>query len=103
MENLNIEINLERKRKKLIDKNREAKIEKLNLIRALNNLYLEIHSLYIDYEILKDFDKIMNTEEHLKRILNEDHSTKGSKKKGKKDHIEVDNDKIISDYRVKFS
>ena len=100
LENLNNEIKLEKERKRLIVKNKELKYEKTNLLRALNSLYKEIRSLHVDAEFLQNFDKLMDTDEKLKRILNEDQSIKGTKKKNIKIRSFFENEKIIQEFRV---
>ena len=100
LEHLNNEINLERTRMKYLEKNKELIMEKTNSQRTLNTLYKEIRSLLIDIEFLSNFDKLMDTEEKL-RIILEDQS-KGSKKKGNKENA-FKNEKLLAILRVIIS
>lgn len=101
IENLNNEIILERKRKKLIEKNREIKTEKMNLIHALNSLYKEIRDLNVDCEFLENFDRLMDTEEKLKRMFEDDSSKFNNNKKKKIQFKNLsERDALLSEMRV---
>ena len=101
LENLNNEINLERQRKNLIEKNKEQKFEKANLQKALNTLYKEMRSLHVNSEFLKDFDKLMDKEDKIRRMINDDPSLKVSKKKGNiKVRSVFENEKLMVELRV---
>ena len=101
MENLNNEINLERKRKKMIEKNRELKMEKHNILQALNSLNKEIRNLNVDCEFLENFDKLMDTDEKIKKMM-EDNNTPKTGKKGKKYMFRntAESEKLLADLRV---
>jgi len=104
MENLNNEIILERKRKKLIEKNREIKSEKMNMIQALNSLYKEIMNLNVDCEFLENFDRLMDTEEKIKRMFEEDSSKFNNNKKKKIQFKNLsERDALLSEMRVFIS
>jgi hypothetical protein len=102
MENLNNEIIQERKRKKMIEKNREIKTEKMNLIQALNSLNNEIRNLNVDCEFLENFDKLMETEEKIKRMFEEDSTKNGMNNKKRKIQFKnlSERDALLAELRV---
>ncbi len=102
MENLNNEIIQERKRKKMIEKNRELKTEKMNLIQALNSLNNEIRNLNVDCEFLENFDKLMETEEKIKRMFEEDSVKNGINNKKRKIQFKnlSERDALLAELRV---
>ena len=74
------------------------------MLQVLNSLYKEIELLKVDVEFLANFDKLMDAEENIKRML-EDHNSpqKNNPKKKSKYRNTVEGDKILSDLRVKLN
>lgn len=74
----------------------------MNLIQALNSLSNEIRNLNVDCEFLENFDKLMETEEKIKRMFEEDSTKNGIHNKKKKIQFKnlSERDALLAELRV---